>query len=217
MSASAGLSRAPDPTEIEAFVAEFLGRAFLAPPDDAAVASMAAPEAARLLREIAASLAEEDAADTMCTALTRGPPEAVAADLARRHVALFSGVRGPRTIPIYESAYTGGGRHAAETFADLQAVLRRLDLHVAEDCAEPVDHLSLELTIYGTALRSGDGAAAAAMLDRLAGWVPAFCAKVAEADPRGVYGAAARLLAALVRHRIPAHTSPLQQEGARAT
>ncbi|TCO68260.1 TorD/DmsD family molecular chaperone [Rhodovulum euryhalinum] len=217
MSASAGLSRAPDPAEIEAFVAEFLGRAFLAPPDDAAVDSMTAPEATRLLREIAASLSEQDAAETMCAALTRGPPGAVAADLARRHVGLFSGVSGPRTIPIYESAYTGGARHAAESFADLQAILRRLDLRVADDCAEPVDHLSLELALYATALRCGDGAATAAMLDRLAGWVPAFCAKVAAADPGGVYGAAARLLAALVRHRIPAHSSPLQAEGARAT
>jgi len=217
MSRGASLSRAPDPAEVEAFVAEFLGRAFLAPPDDVAVASMAAPEAARLLREIAASLAEEDAAVTMGAALTRGAPDAVAAELARRHVALFSGVSGPRTIPIYESAYIGGARHAAETFAELQAILRRLDLHVAEDCAEPVDHLSLELTIYATALRSGDGAAAAAVLDRLAGWVPTFCARVVEADPGGFYAAAARLVAGLVRQRIPAHSHPLQQEGACAT
>jgi len=112
---------------------------------------------------------------------------------------LFLGAGGPHgNAPPYESAYAGHGRLFGEPTAEMTKMLAAHGLGVAEGCCEPPDHLAIELALLAALLAGPGPAAAAAVRDRLLGWVPGFAARCAEADTTGFYAALAALLHAFL-------------------
>ncbi|MEF2074730.1 TorD/DmsD family molecular chaperone [Consotaella aegiceratis] len=116
---------------------------------------------------------------------------------------LFLGVGGPSTVAPYESCHLGEkGRMFDTATADMEALLRRLDIGLAADVHEPADHISVELEVMAL-LVATDDAEAAPFLERLARWMPSFAAACFARDPFGFYAAAASALEAFVeRERL---------------
>ncbi len=124
----------------------------------------------------------------------------VAARLGRSFGLLFEGVGGPDTVPPYESAFrpNGAWRLFQVPTAEMDALLVEHDLSVSPDTAMSADHLAIELALTAHVLAAGDKASAAAMFQRLAGWVPAFADACSDADGEGFWAGAAAILAAVV-------------------
>lgn len=109
---------------------------------------------------------------------------------------LFAGLGGPATVAPYESAYRGNGRLFQQPVSEMNALMADCGLMVGIGCVEPADHISIELTLKSHFLFSADPASLA-MLERLQGWVPAFCSDCIAGDRSGFWAGAARALAAL--------------------
>ncbi len=124
----------------------------------------------------------------------------VAARLGRSFGLLFEGIGGPDTVPPYESAFRQGGawRLFQAPTAEMDALLAEQDLSVSPDTSMPADHLAIELALTAHAVAAGDEAAAAAMVQRLAGWIPAFADACVVADDEGFWAGVAAILAAVV-------------------
>lgn len=135
-------------------------------------------------------------------ALGEGP--AALAALNASFVRLFSGFGGPvDSAPPYESFYRGGGgRLFGASAAEMRRLLAAHGLALAADCHEAPDHLAVELLALAALLAAGDPAAAA-LKDRLQGWVPAFAAACAACDALGFYAALAAALEDLLRDGGP--------------
>ncbi|MBK1624827.1 TorD/DmsD family molecular chaperone [Afifella marina] len=181
------------------FVADWLSGLFIAPLDEGAIEAYRSGPAAALLFEIAEAFGCPEAGRRLDAVLASGEAHAVAGELSRQYTRLFDGLGGPQTIALYESATRGGHRLFQEPFAEMQAVLRHLDVAVGQACPEPADHLSIELAAFAAAMRQGDGVMAAALAQRLNGWVPPLAEAIAKADPEGFYGAAGLILAGFLR------------------
>ena len=126
---------------------------------------------------------------------------------------LFVGIGGFATVAPYESAYRGNGRLFQQPFSEMNALMAELGLTVAEGCAEPADHISIELALMSHLLFAADPASQA-MLERLQGWVPAFCADCIAKDTSGFWAGAAQALAAMVAQENPyADHGPIPTQG----
>ena len=126
-----------------------------------------------------------------------GEPEAAASDLNAAFCCLFLGAGGPDgNAPPYESAYSGSGRLFQEPAAEMAKLLAAHGLGLAEGCCEPADHLAIELALLASLLARPEPAAA--LVDRLLGWVPSFAARCAACDATGFYAALAALLHAFL-------------------
>lgn len=119
----------------------------------------------------------------------------VAARLAGCYVRLFEGPRGPATVSLYESTYSGAARRLhQQATADMESILWRCDLAVRPGFGEPADHLSLELALLATLLRVGDQDTAEALRQRLANWVPRTVVACSSSDTTGFYLGALRVV-----------------------
>ncbi len=126
---------------------------------------------------------------------------------------LFVGMGGHATVAPYESAYRGNGRLFQQPFTEMNALMAELGLTVADGCAEPADHISIELALTSHLLLAASPASQA-MLERLQGWVPAFCADCIARDTSGFWAGAARALAALTAQGSPyADHGPVPTQG----
>src|SRR5699024_7679847 len=97
------------------------------------------------------------AAEALCDKLTQDTPENLAVHLQRRYTALFEGIFRHRAVLPYESAWQENGvpTLGGKPVAEMEAVLRDLDVHVSADCCEPADHLAIELAALTAALSGG--------------------------------------------------------------
>ncbi|MCA8037228.1 molecular chaperone TorD family protein [Burkholderia arboris] len=183
--------------EFRAIVADWLANLLSRPFDAAAVARYRNPETVAVLNALAAELDCRDVAAAMCAALAKeAPAETVALDLSVLYTRLFDGVTGHVAVPLYESAYTG--THLFDEAAcEMAELLAAIGMRVGSGYREAPDHVSVELALLASLLRSSDIESSARMEARLSRWIPLFVAACSEADPDGFYGGAAAMLGKL--------------------
>lgn len=191
-------------TDVSALMttADWLGGVFAAPPDAALIEAYADPAGRAALAQMGEQLSAREAAQAIDQALTREAPTPLAVTLQRRYTALFEGIFPPGAVLPYESAWqsgTDGTVLGGTPVAEMETTLRDLDLQVSGECREPADHLAIELAALAMALRDGQKRIAQALIRRLQGWVPTFCAALSRQDAGGFYAAAGDLLLALIR------------------
>jgi TorA-specific chaperone len=133
----------------------------------------------------------------------KGSDDGIAAQLGHAHARLFAGVSGRTTVSPYESAYGETRRLFQKPAAEMAELLRRHDLHVAQDYAEAPDHLCVELALLARLLETGSDDATD-LVRRLNGWVPRFAELCQARDPSGFWAGAARLLTDLLALETPA-------------
>nr|WP_298377013.1 molecular chaperone TorD family protein [uncultured Halomonas sp.] len=188
--------------DVSAFIvaAEWLSGIFIAPMSPQQVAQASTASSQDTLRWMGAQLDASAEAETLCRALHQDDPEGLTVHLQRRYTALFEGIFRDRAVLPYESAWKGRDRSTlgGESVAEMNAVLRNLDLHVSKDCCEPSDHLAIELSALVAALRGDRITIAAGLACRLQDWVPAFTETLTRQDAEGFYAGAGKLLLALV-------------------
>lgn len=194
-------SAAPDADANGLMVAaEWLSGLFIAPLSPQQVAEAGAAPSKNALRRIGEQLGAPATAEKLCSVLEKKEPESLTVQLQRRYTALFEGIFRHRTVLPYESAWCGESPTlGGEPVAEMNAVLRKLDVHVSGDCCEPADHLAIELAALTAALGAGQTSVAADLVKRLDSWAPAFARALERQDPEGFYAAAGELLLALIR------------------
>lgn len=106
---------------------------------------------------------------------------------------MFAGIGGRATVPPYESAYHGNGRLFQQPFSEMKALMVKFGLTTRDGCVEPADHISIELALMSHLLFAASPASLA-MLKRLQGWVPAFCADCIVRDTSGFWAGPPTLL-----------------------
>lgn len=82
--------------------------------------------------------------------LTGNPDEfqTVSLDLATEFAYLFLGVGGRYSAPPYQSSYSDkSGLLFQQSTAEMEAVLRKLDVSVVNDLKEPPDHIAIQLSV----------------------------------------------------------------------
>lgn len=209
---SPGAMKYVDPSALCA-VADWLANIFLTPPDACFVGKLQLPEATALLRELGEFFDCRDATQTIATIINAHKIPDITRVLQHSYTELFEGVSGPRTVLLYESAYRGNGhRLFQESLAEMNAILRRLDLSVGDECPEPADHLSIELSAFASAVRQGDVAEADLLAKRLQSWVPTLLHRLEERDQVGFYAAATKLLAVYLAALQPMALTPAGRE-----
>jgi TorA-specific chaperone len=209
MSAARAPNQASDDGGWHALIADFLAGLFLAPPSADAIASYRDGLGAMFFDALAQEPACAAGTRQMQSAVSNdASPVAVARTLAVAFAHLFDGVDGPRTVPLYESAYVSqSGRLFQESVGDMDALLRQLEVSTSDACVEPADHLSIELALLARLIRGDDiagtfGHGEAALLDlHLLVWAPIFVERCCDADRTGFYAGAASVLNAFLAGR----------------
>ncbi|MCB1354170.1 MAG: molecular chaperone TorD family protein [Rhodobacteraceae bacterium] len=181
-----------------ALIADWLALQFLNPPDAARLEAARSIEGQAALQQIGAILCQPDATAALCRHLSVGPVAEAVIALQRRHTALFEGIFRQRGLPPYASVWDGTGRLFGPAVGRMQRLLRGLDIHVAEGCCEPPDHIAIQLAALAEALRQDRSDIVPALLDEL-NWIDRFAASLTEADRNGFYGAVALLLTAFAK------------------
>lgn len=181
--------------------AEWLSGLFMAPMSSQQVAQAGSASGQNALRWIGTQLQAPAAAEALCDKLTQDTPENLAVHLQRRYTALFEGIFRHRAVLPYESAWQENGVPTLEgkPVAEMEAILRDLDVHVSADCCEPADHLAIELAALTAALDGGYTSVTTELVRRLQGWVPGFVQSLENLDPEGFYAGSGKLLLALIR------------------
>ncbi|NLC35237.1 MAG: hypothetical protein GX772_02105 [Alcaligenaceae bacterium] len=193
-------------------VAEWLAQLFLTPFDAERVAAARTKQGQAALRSIGETLNQPEAAEQFCLELCSGEIPETVTRLQRRHSALFDGVfRDSGALP-YASAWDGTGRLFGAAVSRTQALLDALDVHIPQGCAEPADHLSVQLAGLAEALRQKNAALTGAMLAELDAWADRFADQILETDNGRLYGVAAQFLIALLEHVQIYHSCELNRE-----
>ncbi|WP_158279313.1 TorD/DmsD family molecular chaperone [Azospirillum humicireducens] len=180
------------------FIAEWLAQEFLSPPGIGQVEAARTMAGQIALRRIGDCLGQPAAADALCQLLTAGSAEDVTPAIQRRHTALFEGIFRQRSVPPYASLWDGTGRLCGPAVDRMRAVLRDLDMHVQADCAEPPDHLAIQLAALAEAMRQRRAEAVADLAEQMLVWVGRFATALIRADGVGYYGNLARFLLSLL-------------------
>lgn len=180
------------------FVAEWLAQQFLSPPDIGQIEAARTMAGQIALRRIGDCLGQPAAADALCQLLAAGSVADVTTAVQRRHTALFEGIFRQRSVPPYASLWDGTGRLCGPAVDRMRAVLRDLDMHVQADCAEPPDHLAIQLAALAEAMRQRRTATVADLSDQMLVWAGRFAAALIRADGVGYYGNLARFLLSLL-------------------
>lgn len=180
-----------------ALVAEWLAARIMSPPDAATIEAARARPGRDALDGIGAFLARQQEMDRLRRLMAAGAAAEVAVGLQRRHTALFEGIFRQRCLPPYASVWDGTERLGGPAVARMQAILRRLDIRLADDCREMVDHLGIELAALAEAMRQDRADVVADVLAELH-WVKRFADVLIKADGDGFYGTFATLLLAFV-------------------
>lgn len=198
----------------QALVWAWLAQMFSTPPTPDTIASYRGGAGAAWLEELGGRPPLASGIAGMAKALAAPLDDAgLAAALGLAFNRLFTGIGGHMMIAPYESAYRGNGRLFQQPFSEMNAFMSRFGLTVADGCAEPADHISIELALMSHLLFAADPASQA-MLERLQGWVPAFCADCIARDTSGFWAGAAQALAALAAQQDPyADHGPIPTQG----
>ncbi|ACR30662.1 TorD/DmsD family molecular chaperone [Burkholderia glumae] len=205
--AANGQAARVDEREAAAAVAGWFGRLLLAPLDAATIEIHRNDTLHRFLLDLGSALGRPAAAEALSRFLREPSAEHAAARMGHRFVRLFEGVAGPDVIPLYESAHTGDGSSLYRApFVEMQAILRELDVAVADTCREPPDHLGLELAALAEALAQQKPALADQLAARLRGWVPNIARALAARHDTGPYSELVTLLDAFLSYLPPAAT-----------
>ena len=184
--------------------AEWLSGLFIAPLSQQQVMDINAVPGKNALQWIGAQLGAPAVAQQLCHILEQETPENLTVQLQRRYTALFEGIFRNRAVMPYESAWCGNGPTLGEqSVAEMNAILRDLNVHVSSDCCEPADHLAIELAALVAALGSDRYSIAADLVRRLQSWSPAFVEALERQDLEGFYAGAGELLLALLRTAQP--------------
>jgi TorA-specific chaperone len=146
-------------------------------------------------------------------------PAEVARKLSIEFSLLFEGPGGPRTVSLYESAYSGALSLLFQAAtSDMNELLRQADASVRLAVKEPADHLSVELALFARMMReNASSRVQSELLDlHLLMFTPIFAARCFEADRSGFYIAAADLMIGFLRerraalaHRLDSSTLPV--------
>ena len=129
-----------------------------------------------------------------------GSAEALCRELEPAHVALFVSARGGIAASLYHSAYLEPGLLLGPPAREMARRLARAGLEPSQGPGEPPDHLSLELEYLAWLWEQGqDEQAADFARGFLAPWLGEFGRRLAQGDPGGVFGLAARVVVSLVR------------------
>ncbi|MGC8119630.1 TorD/DmsD family molecular chaperone [Marinobacter sp. VGCF2001] len=180
--------------------AQWLSGVFIAPLSTQQVIDASAEPALDLLRGFGKQLGAEASVNRLCQLLEQDRPENLAVHLQRRYTVLFEGIFRHRAVLPYEGAWhQEGPAFGGPSVADMNAILRALDVHISADCCEPADHLAIELAALVAALGSSQNTLAAELVQRLQSWVPAFTDALKREDTNGFYAAAGELLLSLLR------------------
>ncbi|MGX7743046.1 TorD/DmsD family molecular chaperone [Rhodopseudomonas parapalustris] len=177
---------------------EWLAKQFLAPPDAEQVRSIRSLRGQIALREIGASLNQQQAADTICQMMNADSSESVAETLQRRHVALFEGMFRQRCVLPYASVWDGTDRLGGPAVTRMKRLMRDLDIHLDSACKEMPDHLGICLAVLAEALRQEREDVVSALASDMRGWVPRFSEALIQADGTNYYGDLARFLVPLL-------------------
>ena len=192
------LMHVPHPDrESAAFFADWLAGLFMGPLDAEAIAAFQDGPASEVLDAFCAAFGCQEAGTRLQNALV-GPASEIAPALSRRFLKKFEGLAGPEMIVLYESGHVGNGQLFQEPVTEMREVLREIDMWVAPDCCEPADHLSIELSALGEALRQGRDDMVSSLVQRLQNWVPGVVAAIRNTDSQGFYGAVAIILSAFL-------------------
>ena len=190
-----------DPTALaRAEVYLWLAGLFARELSDEALAAYRGAEGHALLERLGARSALAPAVARLRALAERGAAaepaaKALAGDFAR----LFLGAGGRHGVPPYESAYgSERGLLFQEPTTQTAAVIRELDLRVADGFPEPPDHLAVQLSVMAELARREDAAARQLWFleSRLLSWIEAFRDDCAATDRAGFYATAAASLAA---------------------
>lgn len=180
--------------------AEWLSGLFIAPLSSQQVVEAGAAPSRDALHWIGMQLGAPATAEKLCSALEKKDLESLTVQLQRRYTALFEGIFRHRAMLPYESAWrVDSNALDGDSVAEMNAVLRELDVHISSDCCEPADHLAIELAAFSAALSAGQTSVAVDLTRRLGGWAPEFAAALELQDPEGFYAAAGELLLAFIR------------------
>jgi len=183
-------------------------------PNARAVAALNGPAGEQAVDALATIPALRPDAEALLAALRRvradeGSDNDAALALAGTFGTLFLGAGTPDQVAHpYASVYRDGGRTHGPSEARAAAFLARHDMGLADDVAEPADHIAVMLAALAhlaeqeAETADDDGPLAAAQrafaADELMPWLPAFRARVEAADRTGFYAAAARLAETVV-------------------
>jgi len=207
---AAGLNELHD----QALVWGWLSAIFANPPSLEVVSSYRHGQGAGWLTELGGKPELAGGIARMTAALADPmPDDRLVATFGTAFNRLFVGIGGGSTVAPYESAYRGNGRLFQQPFTEMNDLMREFGLTPGEGCVEPADHISIELALMSHLLFSADPASQA-MLERLQGWVPAFCADCIATDTSGFWAGAAQALAALTAQQNPyADHGPMPTQG----
>ncbi len=207
-------------------IVDWLAGIFSAPMSPDSVAACRSVRGITLLAAIGDEAGSRRGTDLMQAALVADDDvRTVACRLARAYTLLFEGPGGPKTVSIYESAYSGESpRLCQSAMAEMDALLGRGGMSTRSDLREPADHLSIELALLAELQREGDLAGAGALSGRLLRWVPLLSASCVSADATGFYGGASIVLHDLLirlgrrveRSPVTASTIQLEEHYARS-
>lgn len=165
----------------QAMLADWFAQLLIRPLEEDVIETYRTEAVSQFLAELGRDLGCAEITRSMLAQLTEGDVSAVQQRLAWMYTMLFEGVSGPRNISLYESGYFNGGtRLFQQPFVDMQAVLKKLNVSVQQECKEPADHISLELAALGEAIRQGETDEISELHCRLMGWVPKLATDVAD-------------------------------------
>lgn len=188
-------SAGSDDRQAWSFVADWLSGLFLKPPDSNAIQTCVADSMIVFLTSLGEQIGCQGICQSIADRLLQATPEVLARELERSYTTLFEGVTGPRTVPLYESAYMGdGARLFQKPTAEMQALLGHLDLSIAAEVYEPADHVSIELAVLSKALAAGDAPTKEELRKRLLTWAPKLSGRIAYYDSEGFYAAVSVVL-----------------------
>ncbi|MFH1573169.1 MAG: molecular chaperone TorD family protein [Acidobacteriota bacterium] len=146
-------------------------------------------------------------------AVERRDAAEVLRELGRQYAFLFLGV-GRETVPLCESAYTGATATLyQDAYFDVRKKLEDSGLRKAEGCAEPEDHVAIELAHMACLSRRmgvnlSEGATVGPdvlanqrgfLTGHLLNWAPDLAERITTVSPGSFYAPAARLLAGFLR------------------
>jgi TorA specific chaperone len=187
---------------------DWLAGVMSAPMSVAAVTACRSLEGRALFEAITDEFGRTRGIEAMRSALDTDETDAqTAARLSGCYTRLFDGPGGPATVSLYESTYSGPTQRLHQQAAvGMEAMLRRCGMAIRPGHREPADHLSLEVALLATLLRTGDQQRAGELQRQLMGWVAQVAAACAAADPSGFYrGASVALHDTLISlHAFPA-------------
>lgn len=198
-----------------AIVYEWLASLFAAALPASAVESYRSGDGAPFLAALSVVDALQPGIDQMRQVLaTEHSTAALTARLGTSFNLLFLGVGGPNAVSPYESAIVSErGLLFQEPTERMSEMLASLGLSVADNCGEPSDHLSVELSVQAQLVDLGSSDQGA-FARHLLTWVPEFCHACIVSDGLGFYAGAARVLEAFLGQEI-VETSPHEPTVAR--